>query len=57
MMDSPLENAALLESFVKGDDAYRNSRFNLIPYISKVCILIIEMEHNYGTLLFSKYNL
>ncbi|KAF3627695.1 putative protein-tyrosine sulfotransferase-like isoform X1 [Capsicum annuum] len=35
MMDSPLENAALLESFVKGDDAYRNSRFNLIPYISK----------------------
>ncbi|PHT46838.1 hypothetical protein CQW23_15996 [Capsicum baccatum] len=35
MMDTPLENAPLLESFVKGDDAYRNSRFKLIPYISK----------------------
>ncbi|PHU15826.1 hypothetical protein BC332_17031 [Capsicum chinense] len=35
MMDAPLENAPLLESFVKGDDAYRNSRFKLIPYISK----------------------
>ncbi|XP_060174300.1 protein ENHANCED DISEASE RESISTANCE 2-like isoform X2 [Lycium barbarum] len=35
MMDTPIENAPLLESFVKGDDAYRNSRFKLIPYISK----------------------
>ncbi|WOL16732.1 protein ENHANCED DISEASE RESISTANCE 2 isoform X2 [Canna indica] len=35
MMDTPLENVPLLESFVKGDDAYRNSRFKLIPYISK----------------------
>ncbi|CAA7390460.1 unnamed protein product [Spirodela intermedia] len=35
MMDIPLENVPLLESFVKGDDAYRNSRFKLIPYISK----------------------
>jgi len=36
MMDTPIENAPLLESFVKGDDAFRNSRFKLIPYISKV---------------------
>lgn len=36
MMSTPLEEAPLLESFVKGDDAYRNSRFKLIPYISKV---------------------
>lgn len=36
MMSTPLEEAPLLESFVKGDDSYRNSRFKLIPYISKV---------------------
>ncbi|RWW55395.1 hypothetical protein BHE74_00037973 [Ensete ventricosum] len=35
MMDSPLESVPLLERFVKGDDAYRNSKFKLIPYISK----------------------
>ncbi|XP_030447897.1 protein ENHANCED DISEASE RESISTANCE 2-like [Syzygium oleosum] len=35
MMSTPLKDAPLLESFVKGDDAYRNSRFKLIPYISK----------------------
>ncbi|BBH04979.1 Pleckstrin homology and lipid-binding START domains-containing protein [Prunus dulcis] len=35
MMNSPVEDAPLLESFIKGDDAYRNSRFKLIPYISK----------------------
>lgn len=36
MMNTRLEDAPLLESFVKGDDAFRNSRFKLIPYISKV---------------------
>ncbi|KAE9595496.1 putative protein ENHANCED DISEASE RESISTANCE 2 [Lupinus albus] len=35
MMRTPLEGNPLLQSFVGGDDAYRNSRFNLIPYISK----------------------
>ncbi|XP_048444930.1 protein ENHANCED DISEASE RESISTANCE 2-like isoform X2 [Pyrus x bretschneideri] len=35
MMNSPVEDTPLLESFIKGDDAYRNSRFKLIPYISK----------------------
>ncbi|KZV39761.1 protein ENHANCED DISEASE RESISTANCE 2-like [Dorcoceras hygrometricum] len=35
MMSTPLEDAPLLESFVNGDDAYRNPRFKLIPYISK----------------------
>ncbi|GAB4825418.1 hypothetical protein Ancab_008291 [Ancistrocladus abbreviatus] len=35
MMSTPLEDAPLLQSFVNGDDAYRNSRFKLIPYISK----------------------
>ncbi|CAN6479366.1 unnamed protein product [Victoria cruziana] len=35
MMDSPLEKNPLLERFVNGDDAFRNSRFKLIPYISK----------------------
>ncbi|KAB1226252.1 Protein ENHANCED DISEASE RESISTANCE 2 [Morella rubra] len=35
MMNTPVADAPLLESFIKGDDAYRNSRFKLIPYISK----------------------
>lgn len=38
MMKTPLEESPLLERFVNGDDAYRNSRFKLIPYISKVSI-------------------
>lgn len=36
MLTSPLEETPLLERFVNGDDAFRNSRFKLIPYISKV---------------------
>ncbi|KAG2324995.1 hypothetical protein Bca4012_039485 [Brassica carinata] len=35
MLNTPLEEHPLLESFVNGDDAYRNSRFKLIPHISK----------------------
>ncbi|EXB51750.1 hypothetical protein L484_002655 [Morus notabilis] len=35
MIKTPLEENPLLYSFVNGDDAYRNSRFKLIPYISK----------------------
>ncbi|KAI0510208.1 hypothetical protein KFK09_010809 [Dendrobium nobile] len=35
LMDTPLERVPLLERFVRGDDAFRNSRFKLIPYISK----------------------
>nr|GMC48457.1 protein ENHANCED DISEASE RESISTANCE 2-like [Ipomoea batatas] len=35
MLKGPLEDTPLLERFVNGDDAYRNSRFKLIPYISK----------------------
>ncbi|XP_039114355.1 protein ENHANCED DISEASE RESISTANCE 2-like [Dioscorea cayenensis subsp. rotundata] len=34
-MDTPLEIIPLLKRFVQGDDAYRNSRFKLIPYILK----------------------
>ncbi|CAH2049713.1 unnamed protein product [Thlaspi arvense] len=36
MTESPLEENPLLEHFVNGDDAHRNSRFKLIPYISKL---------------------
>lgn len=36
MTKAPLEENPLLHSFVNGDDAFRNSRFKLIPYISKV---------------------
>ncbi|KAI3997376.1 hypothetical protein MKX01_003179 [Papaver californicum] len=35
MMTSPVEENPLLMNFINGDDAYRNSRFKLIPYISK----------------------
>ncbi|KAJ4720778.1 Protein ENHANCED DISEASE RESISTANCE 2-like [Melia azedarach] len=35
MMKTPLEENPLLHKFVNGDDAFRNSRFKLIPYISK----------------------
>ncbi|VFQ64791.1 unnamed protein product [Cuscuta campestris] len=35
MLKTPLEENPLLERFVNGDDAFRNSRFKLIPYISK----------------------
>ncbi|KAH6804025.1 Pleckstrin homology and lipid-binding START domains-containing protein [Perilla frutescens var. frutescens] len=32
---TPLKETPLLERFINGDDAYRNPRFKLIPYISK----------------------
>ncbi|KAI4339418.1 hypothetical protein MLD38_024365 [Melastoma candidum] len=35
VLKSPLEEHPLLHRFVNGDDAFRNSRFKLIPYISK----------------------
>ncbi|KAJ0255357.1 hypothetical protein HA466_0101190 [Hirschfeldia incana] len=35
MLNTPLEEHPLLESFVNGDDTYRNSRFKLIPHISE----------------------
>ncbi|XP_042517497.1 uncharacterized protein LOC122091549 [Macadamia integrifolia] len=38
MMSTPIEESPLLDSFIKGDDSYRNSRFKLIPYISKLGI-------------------
>lgn len=59
MMNTPVEDAPLLESFIEGDDAYRNSRFKLIPYISKgswivkqsvgkkACLIGQALEMNY----------
>ncbi|XP_040969199.1 protein ENHANCED DISEASE RESISTANCE 2-like isoform X3 [Gossypium hirsutum] len=35
IMNTPVEDSPLLYNFINGDDAYRNSRFKLIPYISK----------------------
>uniref|UniRef100_A0A251T1N1 Putative pleckstrin (PH) and lipid-binding START domains-containing protein n=1 Tax=Helianthus annuus TaxID=4232 RepID=A0A251T1N1_HELAN len=35
MTRTPLKESPSLERFVNGDDAFRNSRFKLIPYISK----------------------
>ncbi|XP_019436278.1 PREDICTED: protein ENHANCED DISEASE RESISTANCE 2-like isoform X2 [Lupinus angustifolius] len=59
MMTTPVEDTPLLESFIKGDDAFRNSRFKLIPYIStgswivrqsvgkKACLVGQALEMNY----------
>ncbi|XAR52363.1 hypothetical protein NMG60_11020394 [Bertholletia excelsa] len=59
MTKTPLEKIPLLERFVHGDDSYRNSRFKLIPYISKgswivkqsvgkkACLLGRAIEINY----------
>ncbi|KAK7380615.1 hypothetical protein VNO78_33130 [Psophocarpus tetragonolobus] len=35
MLKTPLEDNLLFHSFVHGDDAFRNSRFKFIPYVSK----------------------
>ncbi|RZR70738.1 hypothetical protein BHM03_00001215 [Ensete ventricosum] len=35
MTHLPVESIPLLKKFVRGDDAYRNSRFKLIPHITK----------------------
>ncbi|KAL4313056.1 hypothetical protein GQ457_01G044720 [Hibiscus cannabinus] len=35
MIKTPIEDHPLLYKFVSGDDAFRNSRFKLIPYISE----------------------
>lgn len=43
MLKTPLEEHQLLHRFVNGDDAYRNSRFKLIPYISKVSVHIDQL--------------
>lgn len=40
-MDKPVESVPLLNNFVNGDDTYRNSRFKLIPYISKVGLCLV----------------
>lgn len=59
MMNTPVEDAPLLDSFIKGDNAFRNSRFKLIPYISegswivkqsvgkKACLVGQALEINY----------
>ncbi|GAB4836446.1 hypothetical protein Ancab_001357 [Ancistrocladus abbreviatus] len=59
MLKTPLEETPLLERFVNGDNAYRSSRFKLIPYISKgswivkqsvgkkACIVGQALEVNY----------
>lgn len=40
-----MEKVPLLQSFINGDDAYRNSRFKLIPYISKVRLYLNELPN------------
>lgn len=47
MLRSPLEETPLLERFISGDDSFRNSRFKLIPYISKVGSFGVKQDFNY----------
>ncbi|XP_057483584.1 protein ENHANCED DISEASE RESISTANCE 2-like isoform X1 [Actinidia eriantha] len=59
MTNTPIQEVPLLENFIRGDDAYRNSRFKLIPYIStgswivkqsvgkKACLVGQALEINY----------
>ncbi|KAK2643373.1 hypothetical protein Ddye_025136 [Dipteronia dyeriana] len=59
MMTTPIKDSPVLESFINGDDAHRNSRFKLIPYIpkgswivkqsvgKKACLLGQALEINY----------
>ncbi|KAG4939455.1 hypothetical protein JHK84_045632 [Glycine max] len=51
MMKTPLEDNPLLHSFVHGDDAYRNSRFKLIPYIFKGPWIVKQSVGNKPSLL------
>ncbi|KAL4298247.1 hypothetical protein GQ457_12G019560 [Hibiscus cannabinus] len=43
MIKSPIEDHPLLYKFVNGDDAFRNSRFKLIPYISETSRLMLVL--------------
>ncbi|KAJ8759159.1 hypothetical protein K2173_004166 [Erythroxylum novogranatense] len=59
MLNSPIEEVPLLQKFVNGDDAFRNSRFKLIPFVAKgswivkqsvgkkACLIAQPLEVNY----------
>ncbi|KVI00186.1 hypothetical protein Ccrd_021563 [Cynara cardunculus var. scolymus] len=38
MTSTPVKDLPLLEKFIEGDDAFRNSRFKLLPHITKIDI-------------------
>ncbi|KAI3826488.1 hypothetical protein L1987_00536 [Smallanthus sonchifolius] len=38
MTNTPIKDLPLLEKFVNGDDAFRNSRFKLLPHVTKLDI-------------------
>ena len=43
MLKMPLKETPLLERFIYGDNAFRDSRFKLIPYISKVDLYSMDV--------------
>ncbi|KAK7271036.1 hypothetical protein RJT34_26623 [Clitoria ternatea] len=51
MMKTPLEDNPILQSFADGDDAYRNSRFKLIPYVSKGSWIVKQSVGNKACLV------
>ncbi|KAL4560896.1 hypothetical protein LXL04_033052 [Taraxacum kok-saghyz] len=38
MTSTPIKDLPLLEKFVQGDDAFRNSRFKLLPHVTKASL-------------------
>ncbi|KAA3453406.1 Homeobox-leucine zipper ATHB-14-like protein [Gossypium australe] len=51
MMKSPLEDHPSLYKFVNGDDAYRNSRFKLIPHVFEGSWIVKQSIGKRGSLL------
>lgn len=59
MTRTPLEENPGVHRFVNGDDAYRNSRFKLIPHISKVSTRLLQKMHRmiyYSSDVFLTFN-
>lgn len=49
--DKPIQPGSLLDQFANGDDAFRNSRFKLIPSIVEVSTDTIAIELHQSVLL------
>ncbi|OAY45877.1 protein ENHANCED DISEASE RESISTANCE 2 isoform X2 [Manihot esculenta] len=51
MLKTPLEETPFLLNFVNGDDAYRNARFKMIPYIAKGAWIVKQSVRKRGCLV------
>lgn len=56
--DKPIQPGSLLDQFANGDDAFRNSRFKLIPSIVEVRIDLIRLpskDYNISSVTLQHY--